>query len=72
MTNPAVFNLSEKRKRDYEDIVEDTFYIYSEKDVKEFIRRLKEELCFRNSVLDDEQENWVSNKIDKLAGKNLK
>ena len=51
--------------------MESRFDFIMAENVREFIRLLKEELCFRNSVLDDEQEHWVGKKIDKLAGQRL-
>jgi NAD-dependent DNA ligase len=63
------FNLSEKMT-DPADLF--CINAIAEEDVKEFIRRLKKEICFRNSVLDYEQEYWVEKKIDKLAGDKFK
>jgi len=42
------------------------------KDVKEFIKLLKEDLSPReNTVLSDIDYSWVKSKIDKLAGRKL-
>ena len=64
------FNLSEKiNEFEIEDsICEDSLSISN---VIQAVKLLKEELCFKNSVLDDEQEHWVGNKIDKIFGEKI-
>jgi succinate dehydrogenase/fumarate reductase-like Fe-S protein len=54
------FNLSEKRETDDYNLG-----VYSETDVKEFIRLLKEKLK------GDLHYNWTCQEIDKLAGEKL-
>ncbi len=62
-------SLSDKRiGRLYNDEV-GVFY-YPEKDVKEFIKDLKEELC--KDTMISIYEKPINAKIDKLAGKELK
>ena len=60
------FNLSKKRE-DFDG------YSYSEKDVKEFIRLLKEDILNTFDNLDENfiQKTNVINKLDKLAGDKL-
>ena len=67
------FNLSEKiRKGLYGNYGEENDgIIIPLKDVIQAVKLLKEELCFKNSVLDDEQEHWVGNKIDKIFGEKI-
>jgi len=60
------FNLSEKRK-DYRDSHQEPIEWLELKDVKEFIRLLKEEI-----KLDEFQDIIVREIIDKLAGEDLK
>lgn len=73
------FNLSEKRERHFRLSDTETHYFYEEKFVKEFVRRLKEELIKRintNINVRDIDEgslyDWELREIiDKLAGKSL-
>lgn len=68
-------NLSEKR----EGVMKSLGYSYSEKDVKEFIRKLKEELERRQTEFAQEKPGtsyWYNHDklidiIDKLAGEKL-
>jgi len=66
MTNPTKFNLSEKIKFDETGNIG----LFVEKDVKEFIRLLKEDIALEFE--DDCHLDWLNIKIDKLAGEELK
>jgi len=71
MTNPAEFNLSKKVFQDFKG--KDN--IYFEKDVKEFIRLLKERFEYLDNEVGEICENdryMIWNEIDKLAGEKLK
>ena len=66
------WNLSDKRHQLDEYYIED--YHYEECDVKEFIKRLKEELgVFHMGTLYEGKSIWeiMGKKIDKLAGDKL-
>ncbi len=72
------FNLSEKRKQNESWKPKETFSFYWESDVKEFIKKLKEEL--RSNTLEAEYNGTnfalkdvkkMHNFIDKLAGDKL-
>lgn len=72
------FNLSNKRTYSFNGNLEDeTEYCYPEKDVKEFIHRLKEEVRDwdlkdnLHTVLRVNLEGEMLDKIDKLAGDKL-
>ena len=59
------FNLSEKRN----EFISNDKYFYFEEDVKEFIRRLKEEIEnqeYKDNITETLDE--ILEKIDKLAG----
>ncbi len=58
------FNLSKKRIDKLDG------YIYREKDVKEFIKRLKESFYAQDFTTDEAYE-YSMNRIDKLAGEKL-
>jgi len=74
------FNLSEKRRQVIDNDNEILRLVYSEEDVKEFIRRLKDEL--NSQEYEDYEypayqqffrpENEIEKIIDKLAGEKLK
>ena len=55
------FNLSSK-------IRDEVFRLYNEKDIKEFIRLLKEELSYENCEGDYDVKLNIIGSIDKLAG----
>jgi len=59
-------SLSEKRYKSYEPE-----FHYKEKDVKEFIKQLKEKQSFIMNNSDYTEDDLIS-EIDKLAGENLK
>jgi len=65
------FNLSEKRK-DYRDSHQEPIEWLELKDVKEFIRLLKEELDKKKDWSNYEDKDEVVYFIDKLAGEKLK
>lgn len=65
------FNLSEKRQDDGTSHYKQTNYIYREEDVKEFIRRLKEELTDVKQAIWAAELDRIFAVIDKLAGEKL-
>ena len=71
MTNPAEFNLSEKMKWAYsEEGFVNGLDVIPVNDVKEFIKRLKEDIALEFEG--DSHLDWLNIKIDKLAGEKLK
>ena len=69
------FNLSEKIRSKGHTLSDDFIF---EEDVKEFIRRLKEELCYEMTDKDSSRGNMdgisqgmIWEEIDKLAGEKL-
>ena len=78
MEKEKEFNLSEKRLSYNKYYTKDDCKIYLDKDIKEFIKRLKGEIR-RDSVpmgVNNENVNWnatavIINKIDELAGDKL-
>ena len=78
MSKEEEFNLSEKGQEAGVSVQGIEFNIYREKDVKEFIRRLKERLCkekikaeTRESCWDRISQETIWEEIDKLAGEKL-
>jgi len=72
MKKMTKFNLSEKIKTDGQDLVGDDYTILETKDVREFIRLLKEEMTIKNKeYLGELDINDAIQIIDKLAGEKL-
>ena len=78
------FNLSEKEKNmpvetdwertgetDYEPVKWEYKPFYSEEDVKEFIRLLKEKILYRHQGFHSSVSDVCNEEIDKLAGEKL-
>lgn len=66
------FNLSEKKSIGrFAPTNERQFVYYKEEDVKEFIRLLKEEICWCKPLDEQYDKDCPCNFIDKLAGEKL-
>jgi len=61
------FNLSEKKRDMTQAIRTVSHYMYSEEDVKEFLRLLKEEKIDCTTS----RKRWLNNILNKLAGNSL-
>ena len=68
------FNLSDKVHRTAYEDNEDLDNLYDEQDVKEFIKRLKSDMCdfLVPSKLNNNDYESLMNMIDRLAGDKLK